>query len=192
MSAPRVVAVEAAAIEAVLPRLCEILVDCVEGGASIGFVAPFGRDEAAEYWRGVQRAVSEGRCVLLVAASPEGEALGTVQLDIDTLPNQRHRAGVSKLLVHRSARGRGVGESLMAAAERVAADAGRWLLTLDTATDAARRLYERMGWSLGGAIPRYAQNPDHSFTDTWLYWKALDTAPPTGGAVSGRSKPGPV
>jgi GNAT superfamily N-acetyltransferase len=170
----RVSAVEAAAIGAILPRLGEILVDCVEGGASIGFVMPFGRDAAAAYWRGVERAVAEARCVLLVAAAPDGQPLGTVQLDVDTLPNQRHRAGVSKLLVPTSARGRGIGEALMVAAERTAADAGRWLLTLDTATDAARRLYERMGWTLAGAIPQYAQNPDHGFTETWLYWKVLD------------------
>jgi GNAT superfamily N-acetyltransferase len=178
VSAPlRVTTVEAAAIGAILPGLCEILVDCVEGGASIGFVLPFGHDEAAAYWRGVERAVVEDRCVLFVAAGLGGQPLGTVALDLDTLPNQRHRAGVSKLLVHTSARGRGVGEALMVAAERGAADAGRWLLTLDTATDAARRLYERMGWTLAGALPRYAQNPDHSFTDTWLYWKVLGSAP---------------
>ena len=193
MSAPlRVSAVEAEAIGTILPRLCEILVDCVEGGASIGFIEPFGGEQAAAYWRRVERAVRAGRCVLLVAALPGGEPLGTVQLDVDTLPNQRHRAGVSKLLVHRGARGQGVGESLMAAAERAAADAGRWLLTLDTATDAARRLYERMGWTLAGAIPRYAQNPDRSFTDTWLYWKALDTAPSTDRRREPPSGAGPV
>jgi ribosomal protein S18 acetylase RimI-like enzyme len=169
--------VEAQAIGAILPRLCEILVDCVEGGASVGFVVPFGQDQAAAYWSRVERAVAENRSVLLVAAAPGGQPLGTVALDIETLPNQRHRAGVTKLLVHTSARGQGVGEALMLAAERAAADAGRWLLTLDTATDAARRLYERMGWTLAGAIPRYAQNPDRSFTDTWLYWKVLSPAP---------------
>jgi ribosomal protein S18 acetylase RimI-like enzyme len=99
-----------------------------------------------------------------------------VSLDIDTLPNQPHRATVSKLLVHPRARRRGLGEALMAEAERVALAAGRWLLTLDTATGEAARLYERMGWSSAGEIPDYAMNPDRSLTATTFYWKRLAPA----------------
>ena len=96
-----------------------------------------------------------------------------VQLDVDTLPNQRHRGTVSKLLVHTESRRRGVGEALMAAVELAAADAGRWLLTLDTATPDAARLYERTGWTESGVIPAYALNPDGSLTGTAFYWKEL-------------------
>ena len=174
---PRVEAIESAAIGAILPRLCEILVDCVADGASVGFLMPFDRERARGYWRGVERAVRAGRCVLLVARADGALPLGTVQLDLDTLPNQRHRATVSKLLVDPAFRRRGVGEALMRAAEDAARDDGRWLLTLDTATDAARRLYERTGWTLAGAIPRYAQNPDGTFTQTWIYWKTLAGSP---------------
>ena len=99
--------------------------------------------------------------------------MGTVQLDVDTLPDQPHRATVSKLLVHTRARRRGLGEALMVEAERVALAAGRRLLTLDTATGEAARLYERMGWSSAGEIPDYAMNPDRSLTATTFYWKRL-------------------
>lgn len=169
----RVWTVDAASLEAIRPRLCEILVDCVEHGASVGFLGPLDPADANAYWCRVERAVAEGRCVLLVAALADGAVAGTVQLDVDTMPNQPHRATVSKLLVHSAARRRGVGEALMAGVERAARDAGRWLLTLDTATADAERLYERLGWKPAGVIPQYALNPDRTLTHTAFYWKEL-------------------
>lgn len=170
----RVWTVDAVSMEVLRLRLCEILVDCVQHGASVGFLAPLDPADADAFWRRIGRAVAEGRCVLLVAAFADGVVAGTVHLDIDTLPNQQHRATVSKLLVHSAARRRGVGEALMAAVERVALDAGRWLLTLDTATGSdAERLYRRLGWNPAGVIPCYALNPDRTLTDTSFYWKEL-------------------
>jgi GNAT superfamily N-acetyltransferase len=169
----RVSAPDAASIEAVRPRLGEILIDCVEHGASVGFLAPLDPVDADAYWLRVQHAVAEERCVLLVAVLGDGGVVGTVQLDIDTLPNQPHRATVSKLLVHTTARRQGVGEALMVGVERAALDAGRWLLTLDTATSDAERLYARLGWSFAGVIPNYALNPDRTLTATSWYWKEL-------------------
>jgi ribosomal protein S18 acetylase RimI-like enzyme len=160
-------------VEAIRPALCEILVDCVRNGASVGFLDSLSVAEADAYWQRIQRAVGEGRCVLFAGALDDGDVTGTVQLDVDTLPNQPHRATVSKLLVHTSSRGRGLGEALMVELERVALGRGRWLLTLDTATGAAARLYERMGWGAAGTIPGYALNPDSSLTDTTFYWKNL-------------------
>jgi ribosomal protein S18 acetylase RimI-like enzyme len=169
----RVQVVDPASLDAVRPRLCEILVDSVAHGASVGFLAPLDMSVADDYWRRIGRAVAEGRCVLLVAGLDDGAVAGTVQLDVDTLPNQPHRATVSKLLVHSDSRRQGVGEALMAGLERVALEHDRWLLTLDTATDAAERLYRRLGWSLAGVIPDYALNPDETLTDTSFYWKNL-------------------
>jgi ribosomal protein S18 acetylase RimI-like enzyme len=172
----RVWAVDETSMEAARPRLAEILVDCVAHGASVGFLAPLHPADADAYWQRIQRAVGEGRCVLLLGSLENGTVVGTVQLDVDTLPNQPHRATVSKLLVHTAVRRRGLGEALMAGLEQEALDRGRWLLTLDTATDDAVRLYERMGWSLAGVIPGYALNPDGSLTDTAFYWKRLEQA----------------
>ena len=169
----RVWAVAADDVEAIRPALCEILVDCVRNGASVGFLDSLSVAEADVYWQRIQRAVGEGRCVLFAGALDGCEVTGTVQLDVDTLPNQPHRATVSKLLVHTSSRRRGLGEALMAELERVAMGRGRWLLTLDTATGAAARLYERMGWDVAGTIPGYALNPDSSLTGTTFYWKNL-------------------
>jgi GNAT superfamily N-acetyltransferase len=180
----RVWTADAPSIEVLRLRLGEILIDCVQHGASIGFLAPLDPADADAYWRRIERAVAEGRCVLLVAALADGTVAGTVQLDIDTLPNQPHRATVSKLLVHSAARRRGVGEALMAGVERVALDAGRWLLTLDTATGDAARLYERLGWTLAGVIPRYALNPDSTLTHTSFYWKELTPSPSSGSSLS--------
>jgi ribosomal protein S18 acetylase RimI-like enzyme len=164
---------DAGELDQIRPRLSEILVDCVRHGASVGFLDPLDPDEADAYWRRVSAAAAESRCVLFVGSLDGDEIAGTVQLDVDTLPNQPHRATVSKLLVHSSARRRGLGEALMAGLEREALARGRWLLTLDTATGAAARLYERMGWQAAGTIPGYALNPDSSLTDTTFYWKRL-------------------
>jgi ribosomal protein S18 acetylase RimI-like enzyme len=165
-------AVDPGHVESVRPALARILIDCVRHGASVGFLDPLSTADADAYWRGIEQAVADGRCILFAAAL-DGEVVGTVQLDVDTLPNQPHRATVSKLLVHTSSRGRGLGEALMSELERVALDRGRWLLTLDTATGAAVRLYERMGWCGAGTIPDYALNPDSSLTPTTFYWKRL-------------------
>ena len=169
---PRVWKVEPSELDDVRPALCDLLIDSVEHGASVGFLSPLSREEADGYWRRIERAVAEDRCVLFAAAL-DGPVIGTVQLDVDTLPNQRHRASVAKLLVHTAARRRGVGEALMTALEAEAKTRGRWLLTLDTATGDAARLYERMGWTASGPIPDYALNPDGSLTDTTFYWKRL-------------------
>jgi ribosomal protein S18 acetylase RimI-like enzyme len=150
-------------------RLREILLACVEDGASIGFLDSLDAAQADAYWRKVETAVSDGLCVLFADAA----LTGTVQLDLDTMGNQPHRATVSKLLVDPSARRQGLGVALMRALEGRALTDGRWLLTLDTATDAADRLYRGLGWSAAGAIPDYAMNPDASLTETRLYYKRL-------------------
>jgi GNAT superfamily N-acetyltransferase len=182
VTAVRVRTVDAPSLEALRPRLCEILVDSVRHGASVGFLEPLDPAEADAFWRRIGDAVTDGRCLVLAASLDDGDFVGTVQLDMATLPNQPHRATVSKLLVHTTARRRGVGEALMAALERAALDAGRWLLTLDTATAEAERLYVRMGWACAGVIPDYALNPDGTLTDTVYYWKRLAVHPAGRGA----------
>lgn len=185
MIAPfRVRTVDAASLAQLRPRLCEILIDCVAGGASVGFLDPLDHAEADQYWRRVENAVAGGRRLVLVAESSLGDVAGTVQLDLNTMPNQPHRATVSKLLVHRSERRRGIGEGLMAALERVAVESGRWLLTLDTATPEAARLYERMGWQRAGVIPDYALSPDGVPTATAFYWKRLTVTAASSPALS--------
>jgi GNAT superfamily N-acetyltransferase len=108
---------------AALPALTEILIDCVADGASVGFLAPFGAEEAATYWAGVVDAVSAGNTILIVAEKA-GVVLGTVQLGIGLPPNQPHRADLKKLLVHRTGRNMGLARALMTAAETSALAAG--------------------------------------------------------------------
>jgi GNAT superfamily N-acetyltransferase len=145
----------------------------VEGGASVGFLAPVSPETASAFWLMVADGVASGERLLLVARDVEGRVRGTVQLIRAGMENQPHRADVSKLLVHRSARRTGAGEQLMREIERRALAEGRTLLVLDTATPAAARLYERLGWTRSGFIPGYALNPDGTLSDTTFYWKAL-------------------
>lgn len=156
-----------------VPALAEVLIDAVEGGASVSFLAPLSRERAVSFWESVVAGVSRGERALLVARDGDGVVNGTVQLVLAQPENQPHRADIAKLLVHRRARRSGVGELLMREAERVAMVEGKTLLVLDTASDDAARLYERLGWNLVGRIPNYALNPDGSPCDTYVYWKAL-------------------
>ncbi len=152
--------------------LADVLVDCVAGGASVSFMQPFGHADALAFWGRVADGVSRHERILLVAEDAHG-IVGTVQLVVDQPPNQPHRADLSKMLVHRRARRRGVGEALMRAAEAAARDAGKTLLVLDTASPEAERLYERTGWQRVGTIPGYALLPDGRLCDTAYFYRQL-------------------
>ena len=165
---------DAAAVRAALDGLAAVLVDCVEGGASVSYMAPFSHDDARAVFEEVAVEVERGRRALL-AAFDDGDVVGTVQVNLATPPNQPHRGDVAKLLVRRSARRRGIAEALMHAAEREALAEGRTLLVLDTVTgDPAERLYERLGWTRVGVIPNYALYPDGRLCDTTVFYKALE------------------
>jgi len=159
---------------AALAELADVLVDCVEGGASVSFMSPFSHQQALAFFRKVAGSVASGDTVLL-AARLGGRIVGTVQLGLDTPPNQPHRADIKKLLVHRSVRGHGVGAALMAQAEEEARRRGRWLLVLDTVPgENGHRLYLRAGWTQTGLVPNYALFPDGRLCDTAIMWKRLD------------------
>jgi GNAT superfamily N-acetyltransferase len=155
--------------------LSSVLMDCVDGGASVSFMAPLTSERADAFWRRVAEGVAAGDRLLLVAEDrPGGEIVGTVQVIFAVPENQPHRADIAKMLVRRSARRQGLGARLMRAAEEAAAAAGRTLLVLDTVTNGdAERLYERMGWTRVGVVPDYALWPGGGFCDTTFFYKHL-------------------
>ena len=156
-----------------LDGLARVLCDCVAGGASVSYLAPFTHDDAREAFEGFAAEVEQGRRLVL-AAFAGGDLVGTVQVILALPPNQPHRAEIAKLLVHRSARRRGVAQRLMGAAEAEARAEGKSLLVLDTVTgDAAEGLYARLGWTRVGVIPGYALYPDGRPCDTTVFWKSL-------------------
>lgn len=164
---------DAATAERERGRLAEILADCVNGGASVSFMWPFTVADAEAWWGGALEAVASGKSVLF-GGYVDGTLSGTVQLSLDGPCNQRHRGDVRKLLVHRSARKRGIAAALMTALETTARERNLSLLTLDTGTGTpAERLYARLGWTKAGIIPGYALNPDGTICDTTIFWKAL-------------------
>jgi GNAT superfamily N-acetyltransferase len=156
-----------------LNALSAVLIDSVEGGASVGFLAPMTRAKADAFWQGVIAGIAAGGRRLLVAEDSAGALLGTVQLVFAAAENQPHRADLSKLLVLQSARRNGIGVALMRAAEAEARASGRTVLVLDTATTEAERVYQRTGWTRLGALPDYALMPDGSLCDTVFYYKRL-------------------
>jgi GNAT superfamily N-acetyltransferase len=169
-----IVSLAAPIADAALAELADVLVDCVAGGASVSFMSPFSHDSALGVFRKVAGSVAAGDTVLL-AARLDGKIVGTVQLGLDTPPNQPHRADIKKMLVHRSARGRGIGAALMAAVEEEARRHGRWLLVLDTVPgENGHRLYLRAGWTQTGLVPDYALFPDGRLCDTAIMWKRLE------------------
>lgn len=156
-----------------LGALAEVLVDCVEGGASVSFMPPFSKSAAESFFQKVLHGVNQGKRILLAAFS-DSKLVGTVQILLATPPNQPHRADVAKLLVLRSARGQGVATRLMEHAERASRLAGKSLLVLDTcAGSEAEKLYMRLGWTRVGVIPKYALYPDGTWCDTTIFWKEL-------------------
>jgi GNAT superfamily N-acetyltransferase len=164
---------DAGEARAELDRLAAVLHDCVEGGASVRWLAPFSRDDARAAFEAVAVDVERGARVLL-AAYADGELVGTVQVVPAAQPNSPHRGEIVQLLVHRSARRQGVAAQLMDAAETEARAEGWTLLVLDTVTgDAAERLYERLGWTKVGVIPDYALYPDGRPCDTTVFFKQL-------------------
>ena len=159
--------------DAQIDELAGVLIDCVEGGASVSFMHPLPRDRAVAFWRRVAQGVAAGERALLVAEDAGG-LCGTVQLVLDQPENQPHRAELSKMLVHRRARRQGLGTALMRAAEATARDCGKTLLVLDAVTDGdAARLYERLGWVRVGVIPGYALMPRGGLCDTTVYYRNL-------------------
>jgi GNAT superfamily N-acetyltransferase len=166
-------ALDAAAAASAERRLAEILVACVESGASVSYLPPLSLDTARNYWRRVSGDVAMGKRLLLVAWV-DGRMAGTVQLDLDTPANQRHRAELAKLLVHPEFRRAGTGRALMQRAEQAARGIGRTLLTLDTrAGDAGEALYRALGWQQAGRIPGYASDATGALHDTLLFYKGM-------------------
>lgn len=165
---------DAAAAQAALPGLADLLLDCVEGGASIGFMWPLPRERALAFWRGIADGVARGERVLLVAREAGGRIVGTVQL-VTALPdNQPHRADVAKMQVLRAMRRRGIAERLLARLDDEARAAGRTLLVLDAVTGGdAERLYLRLGWQAAGVVPDYALYPDGRPCATTYCYKRL-------------------
>ncbi|MFJ9868080.1 GNAT family N-acetyltransferase [Streptomyces sp. NPDC101165] len=160
-------------------ELAGLLADTVAGGASVGFLAPLGRAEAAAWWRERADAVATGRLAVWAAVDDTDRVAGTVSLALPDKPNSRHRAELVKLMVHRSARGQGLGRRLLTTAEDEAAATGITLLHLDTETGSpAEHLYRSAGWTEAGTLPDYAANPAGELRPTTLYYKRV--GPPTG------------
>ena len=159
--------------DAHIDGLARVLIDCVEGGASVSFMQPLSRERAMTFWRRVAHGVAAGERALLVAEDGQG-LCGTVQLVFDLPENQPHRADLAKMLVHRRARRQGLGAALMRAAEATARECGKTLLVLDAVTDGdAARLYERLGWTRVGDIPGYALMPRGGLCSTTVYYRNL-------------------
>ncbi|MGW1781289.1 N-acetyltransferase family protein [Streptomyces sp. NPDC002143] len=154
-------------------ELADLLIDTVDGGASVGFLAPLDRADAVAWWRERARGVAAGRLAVW-AAEDADRVLGTVSLAFADKPNSRHRAELVKLMVHRDARGKGLGRALLTLAEEAAAAAGVTLLHLDTETDSpAEHLYRATGWTGAGVIPDYAASPSGVLRPTTLYYKRI-------------------
>jgi len=153
--------------------LSDVLIDCVEGGASVSFMLPMSRAKADAFWRSMSASVERGERLVVVAEDSDGTIVGTVQVILAQPENQPHRGDLAKMLVHRRARRQGIGAALLVAAERAALEAGKTLLVLDTASEEAERLYARHGWQRCGQVPDYALWPDGGFCATTIYFKSL-------------------
>jgi acetyltransferase len=153
--------------------LVALLIESVDSGAAVSFLAPLLPADAERYWKDVETELAHGHHELLVAER-DGVVVGAVQLFLSAWPNGRHRAEVAKLLVHGSARRQGIGRSLMREVEEVARSHGRTLLVLDTREgDAGEELYRGLGYVRAGRIPGYARSSSGQLHATVLYYREL-------------------
>lgn len=163
--------------DAQIEALAEVLIDCVEGGASVSFMHPLARSRAIKFWRDVATSVVAEQRTLLVAEDQQG-ICGSVQLIANLPENQPHRADLAKMLVHRRARKQGVGAALLRAAEAAALASGKTLLVLDTVSGGdGERLYSRLGWTRVGEIPNYALYPNGLPCNTTFFFRDLTERP---------------
>lgn len=167
--------VDATEAERRLPELAQILIECVEDGGGVSFLAPLPRERAEQFWRGVVDGLrQDDRLMLVAVATATGQTMGTVQVALAWQDNAPHRGEVCKMLVGRAWRGRGIGTQLLRAAEEAAREAGRTLLTLDTFTGGdAERFYERLGWTRAGVVPKYALFPHGGLGGTTIFYRDL-------------------
>jgi GNAT superfamily N-acetyltransferase len=169
-----------------LDGLADVLIDCVEGGASVSFMLPLARERALAFWQRVAADVAAGKRALVVAEDQQG-VCGTVQLVFDLPENQPHRADLAKMLVHRRVRRQGLGAALMRAAEAAALQCGKTLLVLDAVTGGdAERLYGRLGWVRVGVVPRYALMPHGEPCSTTYFYRELGSGREPDERVVGR------
>ncbi|WP_439572248.1 GNAT family N-acetyltransferase [Phreatobacter sp.] len=168
----RIDVLDAADAARYVPGLAAVLTDCVQNGASVSFMKPYGQADAEAFFHRVAGQVAAGGAVLVAAFSGD-RILGTAQLGLDMPQNQPHRAEVRKMLVHSAGRQQGIAASMLGRLEAEALARGRTLLVLDTSSDVARRVYERGGWSRCGHIPDFALWPDGGLCDTTFYMKDL-------------------
>ena len=175
--------------DARLRQLTDLLIDCVDGGASVSFMSPLSAFKAADYWRGVAEGVRRGERTLLVAEDAGG-IVASVQLVLGQPENQPHRADISKMLVLRRVRRRGLGEALLRTAESMALALGKSLLVLDTASSDAERLYARLGWRRCGVIPGYALLPQGGLCDTTIFYRQLTPGARPPMSLSAPTSPG--
>jgi GNAT superfamily N-acetyltransferase len=158
-----------------IEALSDVLIDCVEGGASVSFMLPMSRAKAEGFWCETAASAARDERRVILAEDASGQLVGTVQVVFAGPENQPHRADIAKMLVRRAFRKAGVGARLLEAAERAALECGKTLLVLDTVTGGdAERLYARGGWQRCGVIPNYALWPDGRYCDTTVFFKALN------------------
>ena len=158
-----------------IPGLAALIVDAVAGGASVNFLAGVTERETAAWWEARIGDVGDGTITPFVAvARDDPRILGSTLVIRSRNQNSPHRAEIGKVLVHRSARRRGLGRALMAAAEDRARADGRWLLILDTeAGSAADTFYRALGWQVLGTMPNHAYRSDGVLAPTTYFWKDL-------------------
>jgi GNAT superfamily N-acetyltransferase len=173
----RASAIQVRRLEAIHEReieaLSDVLIDCVQGGASVSFMLPMTRAKAQAFWREAAASLARGERAVLVAEDEAGTLVGTVQVIWAQPENQPHRGDLAKMLVRRASRRQGIGGALLAAAEACALAVGKTLLVLDTASDEAERLYARQGWQRLGVIPDYALLPAGGLCSTTVFFKDL-------------------
>lgn len=160
-------------ISSLMGQLQLLLTDCIESGASVGFLTPVNLQEVTSYWASVERDLKSVSRRLFIAIDDD-VIIGAVQLSLCSKANGLHRGEVEKLMVKTSSRGQGVSKKLMSSMELAAAETGLSLLVLDTRLgDVASSLYRSIGYTEAGQIPQFARSSNGELETTVYFFKLL-------------------
>ena len=159
--------------EALVPALVRLTVDAVDGGASLGWDPPLDPDEAARYWEARVRRFDGDDCALFAAFAGD-DLVGAVQRERGHLPTIRHRAEITKLMVLRGWRRRGIARALLDELEDDAFVRGIDVLLLDTRPgEPAEALYRELHYERTGIVPNAVKLADGTVEDAVYYCKLL-------------------
>lgn len=135
-----------------------LLINCsVADGGTLGYEHPMNADDESRFIAGLREDLSSGRTRLLLGRADFGPAF-MAQVHLNRMANCRHRAELSKGVVHPAYRGMNLVKTAFEEIVLLAESLGIQQLTLDVREGTrAHRLWQLFGFETYGVLEDYAR-----------------------------------